>query len=236
MTQQQQVDATQTPSEAEIAEYLTQHPDFFERHTSLLIRMRLPHAPSGTTISLVERQIALLRQQNDKLQRNLRDLVAVARQNDLIVEKIHRLAIGFLQESSRRARIEQLETSLREDFGAHRAVIVLFDEVAEVAVRGFVRFAGRDDQALAPFSSFLKAAKTRCGLLRDRQKQYLFGAEGTSLASAAMVPLGERGERGFLVIGNRDKDHFNPSGRTDFLERLGDLVTTAIAGGRSSSD
>lgn len=236
MTQQQQVDAAQEPNEAEIAAYLTKHPDFFERHTNLLIRMRLPHAPSGATISLVERQIALLRQQNDKLQRNLKDLVAVAKQNDQIVAKIHRLGVAFLREDSRGARIEQLETSLREDFGAHRAVMVLFDEAADAADQGFVRCARRDDPALQPFSAFLKSAKTRCGLLRDRQKEYLFGAEGAALASAAMVPLGKRGQRGFLVIGNRDKDHFNPSGRTDFLERLGELVTTAIAGGRSSGD
>ena len=236
MTQHQQVHATAPPSEAEIAEYLSKHPDFFERHSNLLLRMRLPHAPSGATISLVERQIALLRQQNDTLQRNLRDLVAVARQNDLIVAKIHRLGIAFLREADRSERIELLESSLREDFGAHRAVVVLFGNAPERAGHGFVRTVQRDDPQLQPFSSFLKSAKTRCGLLRDRQKQFLFGDDGAVLASAAMVPLGEQAARGFLVIGNRDKDHFNPSGQTDFLERLGELVTTAICGGRSSRD
>jgi uncharacterized protein YigA (DUF484 family) len=73
-------------------------------------------------------------------------------------------------------------------------------------------------------------------VLRERQKDFLFGDEGAALASAAMVPLGERAERGFLVIGNRDKDHFNPSGRTDFLERLGELVTIALGNGRDLRD
>jgi uncharacterized protein YigA (DUF484 family) len=236
MTQQQHIDADETPGESEIAQYLSKHPDFFERHASLLLRLRLPHAPSGATISLVERQIALLRQQNDKLQRNLKDLVAVARQNDLIVAKIHRLGLAFVRELSPDARIGQLETSLREDFGAHRAVIVLFDAGPEDDFGGFVRHAQRSDAELQPFSAFLKSGKTRCGLLRERQKQYLFGSDGELLQSAAMVPLGESASRGFLVIANRDKDHFNPGGRTDFLERLGELVTTAITGERGSSD
>lgn len=233
---QQQAGVAQTTNETEIADYLSRHPDFFERHNNLLIRMRLPHAPSGATISLVERQIALLRQQNDKLQRNLKDLVAVARQNDEIVAKIHRLGIAFLEAPTSSACIERLETSLREDFGAHRAVIVLFESSQGESESGFVRYTLRDDVRLAPFSTFLKSGKTRCGVLRERQKSFLFGDDGAALASAAMVPLGDRGSRGFLVIGNRDKDHFNPSGRTDFLERLGELVTIAIGSGRDLSD
>jgi hypothetical protein len=233
MTQHQHMDAAATPGESEIAEYLAKHPDFFERHVNLLLRMRLPHAPSGATISLVERQIALLRQQNDKLHRNLKDLVAVARENDLIVAKIHRLSLAFLSEFSVAARIEQLETSLREDFGAHQAALVLFEAGAGEAAGGFLRHVDRDDAALAPFSAFLKTAKTRCGLLRERQKHYLFGSDGDELQSAAMVPLGSGGSKGFLVIANRDKDHFNPAGRTDFLERLAELVAAAITSERA---
>ena len=227
--QQQQIEATDEPAESDIADYLTRHPDFFERHASVLIKMRLPHVQSGATISLVERQISLLRQQNDKLQRNLKDLVSVARQNDAIVANIHKLGLAFLKEATPQARIRELETALREDFGAHRAVIVLFERSGAPADDSFVRYTDRDDKQLQPFSTFLKSGKTRCGLLREKQKQYLFGEDGSMLGSAAMVPLGERASQGFLVIGNRSKDHFNPGGQTDFLDRLGDLVTTAIA-------
>lgn len=228
MTRQQQSDSVRTPTESDIAEYLQQHPDFFERHANLLINLRLPHAPSGATISLVERQIALLRTQNEKLQRNLKELVAVARQNDAIVANIHKLGLAFLRETSRAARIDALETALREDFGAHQAVMVLFEQRESADDADFVRYSSRDDAQLQPFNTFLKSAKTRCGLLRDKQKQYLFGDDGSMLGSAAMVPLGERASSGFLVIANRSKDHFNPGGQTDFLDRLGDLVTTAV--------
>jgi uncharacterized protein YigA (DUF484 family) len=228
MTQHQQIDAADAPAESDIADYLAKHPDFFERHASLLIRMRLPHAPSGATISLVERQIAVLRKKNDKLQRNLNNLVAVAKQNDAIVANIHKLGVAFLRETSRSARIERLETALREDFGAHRAVVVLFEPQGEVSDDSFVRYAARDDAQLQPFNTFLNLGTTRCGLLREQQKQYLFGDDGGMLGSAAMVPLGARASQGFLVIANRSKDHFNPSGQTDFLERLGDVVATAI--------
>ena len=68
--------------ESEIAAYLQSNPDFFERHTAVLAKLRLPHMPGSATVSLVERQVAVLRQGNIKLERKLRDLLDVARGND----------------------------------------------------------------------------------------------------------------------------------------------------------
>ena len=240
MTQQRKLDsAAEAPSEEEISAYLAKHPDFFERHGKTLLRLRLPHATTGATVSLVERQIAMLRQKNDQLQRNMKDLVSVAKHNDALVQKLHQLSINFLSAQTRAERIEQLETALREEFAAQRAALVLFtsneDRAADISA-GFVIHAQAEDEALQPFSTFLKSGKTRCGPLREKQKQYLFGDDNEALGSAAMVPLGARGASGFLVIGNRNRDYFNPTERTDLLSRLGELVSIALANGRSASD
>ena len=47
------------------------------------------------------------------------------------------------------------------------------------------------------------------------------------------MPLGERAELGFLVIGSRDPDYFNPGKGMDFLTRLGELVSVALVGQQS---
>ena len=49
--------------EERIERYLGLNPDFFERHQPLLARMRLPHMRTGSTVSLVERQVEVLREQ-----------------------------------------------------------------------------------------------------------------------------------------------------------------------------
>lgn len=221
-------------SEDGIAEYLSNHPDFFERHGRVLARLRLPHGGNGATVSLVERQITVLRQKNAQLERNLKSLVTVAKHNDALVGKIHRLGVALLTVPTIEARLEKLEHALREDFAAERAALVLFrsKSLTSVTRAGFLIVADRDDEALGPFSTLIKSGKTRCGALRDRQKQYLFGADGENLGSAAMVPLGRAASLGFLAIGNRDRDYFNPGERTDFLDRLGELVATAIEHGQ----
>jgi uncharacterized protein len=216
-------------SEDTIADYLRSHPDFFERHPLLLLGLRLPHRTGGAAISLVERQVAMLRQRNSQLERQFKDLVAVAKQNDALVEKIHQLGMKLMKAADLPARLACLETSLREDFAAERAALVLFTDVAPaVAVReGFVRRVPADDPLVRPFAAFLRAARPRCGPLRDRQKA-VFEKDGEQLSSAALVPLGDAAKLGFLIIGSRSPDHFHPGKRMDFLARLGDLLAVVL--------
>jgi uncharacterized protein YigA (DUF484 family) len=215
-------------AEDSIADYLKSHPDFFERHPALVLALKLPHGAGGVAISLVERQVSMLRQRNGQLERQFKDLVAVAKQNDTLVEKIHQLCLNLMRAPTLAARLERLETGLREDFAAERAVLVLFpDSPAEAVREGFVRRLGSDDPDVRPFATFLRAAKPRCGPLRDRQKN-IFDRDADEVSSAALVPLGVESRLGFLIIGSRDPDHFHPGKRMDFLARLGEVLAVAI--------
>jgi uncharacterized protein YigA (DUF484 family) len=219
---------TDTVSEDSIADYLKSHPDFFERHAPLVLGLKLPHRAGGAAISLVERQVAMLRQRNAQLERQLKDLVAVAKQNDVLGEKIHQLCLKLMRASTIAVRLEQLETGLREDFAAERAVLVLFPDALPGAVReGFVRRLDPDHADVRPFATFLGAAKPRCGPLRDRQKN-IFERDADAVTSAALVPLGVESRLGFLIIGSHDPDHFHPGKRMDFLARLGEVLAVAI--------
>ena len=53
-------------TEDTIAGYLKANPEFFERHASLLNSLRLPHDAGGSAVSLIERQVLVLRQKNLK--------------------------------------------------------------------------------------------------------------------------------------------------------------------------
>jgi uncharacterized protein YigA (DUF484 family) len=212
-----------------IADYLKTHPDFFERHPALLIGMKLPHQ-AGASISLVERQVSMLRQRNLQLERQLKELVAVAKENDVLVEKLHQLSLKIMGARDLPGRLEALETSLREDFSSERAVLVLFEGTAPAsAVReGFVKRLAVDSPEVRSFATFLRAAKPRCGPLRDRQKD-IFDRDADGVSSAALVPLGADAKLGFLIIGSHDPDHFHPGKRMDFLGRLGELLAVIIA-------
>jgi len=214
-----------------VAEYLQTFPDFFERNSALLTKLRLPHLrDAGATVSLVERQVEVLRERNQSLERKLKELVDVARANDTLADRIHRLSQRLIRAHTLLETINAVETSLREDFDAMHSVLVLFLEQAR-DVEGAGRFLRTGDPAdpdIKSFESLLQSGKPRCGQVRDAQRDYLFGKDSVEIGSVALTPLGPKGELGILAIGASDAERFHPAMSTEFLSRIGELVTYAL--------
>ena len=217
-------------SEQAIHDFLAAHPDFFERHSMLLSSLHLPHA-SGGAVSLVERQVSVLRQKEMKLERKLRELIQVARDNDVLSAKLHDLALRLLAAPDLHRTIVAVEEALRSGFGADQSVLVLFrdpEAFDDIDVGRFFRVVEKDDAALKPFGTFLNGNSARCGKIRDSQREFLFRNDADDIGSAALVPLGDGAEMGFLAVGSIDSDRFHPGMSIDFLTRLGDLVTGSL--------
>jgi uncharacterized protein len=221
--------------EENIAAYLQRHPEFFERHQGLLARLKLPHARGGSTISLVERQIEVLREKQAQLEAKLAELVRVARANDAISDRLHRFTRRLLRIVPRAEALARIDAGLREDFDAFHAALVLIGASAvDPLTPRFVRSVPADDPNLKSFESLFASGKPRCGQARDSQREFLFGPEGLELGSVALVPLGEKGTLGLLALGSPDRDRFHPGMSTEFLARLAELVTDSLRGERAS--
>lgn len=229
-TQAKREYAVEAPTEETISGYLAAHPDFFERNPKLLGKLRIPHETGGT-ISLVERQVSMLRQKEIKLERQLRELIQVARDNDVLAAKIHKLSIRLLAAGSLNATVTAVEEAVRSGFGADQAVLVLFgnpDGFEDVDAGRFFRAIRREDDALRPFATFLEGSGPRCGRVRDAQRTFLFRGDAEDIGSVALVPLGSHASIGFLAIGSVDANRFHPGMSIDFLARVGELISGAL--------
>jgi len=222
----------ETLSDVNVAEYLKANPDFFERNGSLLAKLRLPHRrDAGATVSLVERQVEVLRERNQSLERRLKDLVDVARANDALADRIHRLSQRLIRARSLLDTVNALETSLREDFDTLHSVLVLFLEEArslDAAAGRFLRADSIGSPEIKMFETLMQSGKPRCGQVRDTQRDYLFGKDSIEIGSVALTPLGPKGALGLLAIGASDAERFHPGMSTEFLSRIGELVTHAL--------
>lgn len=221
----------ETLSEEAVRDYLEANPDFFERNSSLLSSLSVPHG-SGEAVSLVERQISMLRQKEIKMQRQLNDLVDVARANDTLAAKIHELGLQLLGAKELSATVSAVETGMRSGFGADHSILVLFADPTlfeDIDAGRFFRALPRDSSELKPFETFLEGNGPRCGQVRDSQRSFMFQDDSEEIGSVALVPLGENAGIGFLAIGSNDADRFHPGMSIDFLARVGDLVAGALA-------
>ena len=76
------IDPKQAEQEELVAEWLRATPGFFERYASLLNEIRLKHPHEDRAISLQERQMTLLRTQNQELNRRLSEMLHFGSRND----------------------------------------------------------------------------------------------------------------------------------------------------------
>lgn len=224
--------SAETTEEQAVAQYLQHNADFFERHPQLLARLRLQHPRNASTVSLIERQVEVLREKYQAQEQKLAEFVRVARANNVLAEKIHRFTRRLLRTHDAAQSIAEIEASLREDFDTFHAVLALSSASpppAEAPPLRFLRRVGAEDPAFRSFDGLFTAGKPRCGQIRDSQREFLFGTEAPNIGSVALIPLAGQPPMGLLALGSVDRDRFHPGMSTEFLSRMAELITDALA-------
>jgi len=223
-----------------VADYLRRHPDFFLSHAELLSELAVPH-PSGDAVSLVERQICVLREHNQHLKHQLQTLIHNARSNETLSERIHRLTLSLLACDTPEGMFTALCHKLREDFEADGVVVCLTEDAAHLmhaaAPRQGLELRRLTAEDLRLFDDLVKDRQAVCGRLTHRQRSYLFGEHAAAVTSVALTPLaaGPEGEGhgellGMLAIGSRDTQRFQSGMGTVFLKQLAEIVAARLAG------
>ncbi|MCW9058698.1 MAG: DUF484 family protein [Gammaproteobacteria bacterium] len=211
----------------QVAEYLREHPEFFNEQTELVAELRIPH-PVGPAISLLERQVTVMRDQNRDLKRKLMDLVQVARDNDRLNERMHQLILDLIKAGSLEQVIDTLNDHLRGEFKADTLSLLLYDMDRNRARECGILPIARDDAALEHFASFHKSGRPLCGRLKQAQLEFLFGDQAPAVGSAALVPIGRDASQGMLAIGSSEANRFHPGMGTLFLSHLGELISAVL--------
>ncbi len=212
--------------EQAVADYLRRHPGFFEDKPGLLTDLRVPHA-AGTAVSLVERQVAVLRDNNARLQEQLEGLIQVAHENDALNGLLHTFTLQVIQCESMNDLLSLVDKKLRRDFSADLVALRLFTCPGEGA-EPRSEYPEDPDALCGQFRRLLTSGKPYCGQLSDEQLGVLFGEQAESVASSALLPLGSRGGLGLLVIGSVERDRYHSGMDTSFLARLAGIISAAL--------
>lgn len=215
----------QEPTDAQVADYLERHPDFFHHHLALLEVLQVPH-PCGEAVSLVARQIDLLRQRNHDLRAQFSELLAVARENDALFARLHRLTLALLEANTLDDVLAGLEWSLREGFRADFVAVRIFRPRLYTAVGNLCL---APEPALGVFlEPLLKTCEPTCGRPPLPLLEFLFGQDAAEVRSCALVPLCYAGLKGVLAIGGRSEKRFRPDMGCLFLTRMGEIIAARL--------
>lgn len=207
----------------QVAQYLRNNLNFFEKNPAVLADLQVSHA-SGSAVSLIEKQVSVLRDENRHLRSRIRELVEIARENDALMSRLHSLSVALIDSNHLDQFLDTICERLRIDFRAERvSVRIITDE--ETDRRELVKL---DEPALELFESILARGKPVCGRFNRQQLQFLFDERLDDIGSVALVPLGDIKPLGMFAIASTEKDRFSAGMSTQFLSYLGDIAGAAL--------
>lgn len=209
----------------EVAAFLQANPAFFEQHAGLLAHVHVPHPHGGRAISLNERQLLVIRETNRQLEGKLAELIAFGEENDAISEKVHRLAVGLIAAETFQAVLHILNFHLRDDFSVPHVALRLWDKPE--TIEDLPEFAAVSEE-LQVFAEGL--ARPYCGSTAGFGTASWFGEHAPHIRSQALIALRNGGGTiGMVALGSEDTQRFYADMGTLYLERLGELVSAALA-------
>ena len=216
----------ETSDDQQVAAYLARHPQFFQNHLSLLESLRLPHE-SGTAVSLVARQIEILREKTERLDEQLEDLVQIARENDALYQRIHQLTLTLLDAKSLEDTLASLDWGLHQLFQADFVVVRLLHPVLDGPVMQLWTPEDHPSRAWAEERS--EAPQPLCGKPDPDHAHYLFGDAADEVGSYAVVRLHHAALRGLFAIGSRDPQRFRSDMGFIFLSQMSEILAARLA-------
>jgi uncharacterized protein len=214
------------PTEPQVASFLREHPEFLSRHPALLAEMRVPHQTGGS-VSLIERQVEILRAQQRVLDQGYRELIQIACDNEDLKDRLHRLTLRLLRVRDLKSFLTALQEGLADEGRAEISGLLVFARPTLKPGEAIRSFVGEEGPEHAAFVDLLRARQLVCGAPEAAQGVALFGTEAREVRSAALVPLGCRHWTGVLGAGSRDPDRYPAGLGVEFLAQLGE-VTSAI--------
>ena len=211
----------------DVAQYLSEHADFFEQHPELLGLLTVPHPQSGQAISLIERQSLLLRDRIRGLEGKVAEMIRHGEENDRIADRLVQWSRAMLQQSSAALLPDTLVAELKRLFGVPYAAVRAWGVAPAYA--GLEATQPVSDDVLRLASSMQTPF---CGSNVGFEVAHWMASDEKLIASLAMMPLRAGSEPeafGMLVLGSPDRERFQITMGTSFLARIADLAGAAMS-------
>lgn len=208
-----------------VADYLASHPEFFDDRADLLRGIKLT-GNDGQTISLVERQLAVQREEAEKAKATLHEFVDSARKNSEIFEKSRRLVLDLMEANNADEFFGALEVSFKDDFKSSAYQLIVFSDtphqinhfsttVSEMAAKDHI-------------GGLLRAKQPTLGVLRQSEQDFLFRHQSHLVRSAAVLSVRRNRQIAMLAIGSDDVNYFRPGMGTLFIGFIADALAKLL--------
>ncbi|QXL83481.1 DUF484 family protein [Comamonas sp. NLF-1-9] len=216
-------------TEDDIAQYLANTPEFFERHAQLLTSVVLTSQHGQRAVSLLERQAEMLRDKIKALEQRIVEMVRNGSENAAIANRVQQWSRRLLAVADPAQLVEQVQDGLRECFEVPKVALRLWDVAPQWQQAPWAQGASEDVRS---FASSLTMPFCGPNLGFEAIGWLPQAAQVRSVAMLALRPgmIDDAAQPAFglLVLASDDADRFDSTMGTDFLTHMAELAAAAL--------
>lgn len=216
-------------TEDDIANYLANAPDFFERHAELLAAVQLSSPHSNRAVSLQERQATLLRDKIKVLETRHLDMIRHGNENAMLSDKLVQWARTLFLTADPLDLPGRMADEIETQFLVPQVAIKVWGVSPAFAQADFALGVNEDTRRFASSLS-----EPFCGVNSGFEVVNWLNSPA-DVKSLAILPLragligSTEAAFGLLVLASPDVQRFNNTMGTDFLARLAELASAALS-------
>lgn len=221
-------------TEDDIANYLANTPDFFERHAELLAAVQLTSPHSQRAVSLQERQATLLREKIRMLEQRIMDMIRNVNENMVLSDKLLQWAHTLFLNTDAKLLPQLIADELADQFSVPQVGIKVWGVAPRYAFSDFANGVSDDAKSFAT-----SLTEPFCGV-NTGLEAINWLPEPQAAVSLAILPLrglsdasgahgGVAPAFGLLVLASPDAQRFASTMGTDFLARISALASAALS-------
>ncbi|MBT5330575.1 MAG: DUF484 family protein [Porticoccaceae bacterium] len=198
----------------EIREYLLNNSDFFLENQDLFTQINFPHETSGA-VSLIERQVQVLRESEKESKNLVAELTETATSNHELLKKMQQLTLQLLSAENGTSLLNNLESLMKDQFELDSVQLLLAEGSASA------------DLPLCQFSSAEHLQQMRAdifnldiyvGRIPAKLSEYFDADSLYKLGSIALLKLDLSDQPGYLLLGSSEESRFQSDMATDFID------------------
>jgi len=195
----------------DVEAFLRAHPNFLQDRPGLLAVLNLPHGGEGA-VSLVERQVSVLRERNIASRQKLAELSDIGRENDRLLDATRNTILALLAGENRADLTRIWRDQVTGTFQAEMGALVWLDGASD----------GAEEALLA--SKLIRQGGGFSGVLRPQEMQTLFGTAAAEGSAALVAIRSGEDDIGVLGVGSHDTQRYHTEHGTLFLEYLAEVI------------
>lgn len=226
MSAEQNIQTDGEVSTEQVIDYLKANPDFFQINADLLVDLNFVHDTKGEAVSLIQRQVELLRSHLSQNRERLVELARNANHNESLLKRFQELCVALATAEDHNHTLNILQRTICLDFGLSLLEVVVEEGTWKEPGEQIIEL---NHEAYQDFANSIYNIPIFLGKTPAKLREGVLANKNELARSIALIKIKFGESEGYILVGSKDENHFQNDMGTEFVNFIGEYVNAVLS-------